>query len=247
MHILRHSALIPSLLSPLPLLPAGGWVGYTSYDTVRYVESKKLPFSSAPEDDRNLPDIHLGLYNDVVVFDHVTKVRCQSTLPAPRGLHGLGHTSESSVHAQMSRLCPFCESSSRTVTADSTVDMAHTSSRPLVYLPWCTCTCAGGVHSVLGAPGAVPLCQRRFLGRPLPPQCAGRQAAAQHCVSVIEAHAVLSSPVQYRGLIFPAIVPPSALLLPLLLCLCVPVSGPVSHPLALALCDPAALCSRRGP
>lgn len=52
----------------------GGWVGYFSYDTVRYVEKKKLPFSSAPEDDRNLPDVHLGLYDDVIVFDHVEKV-----------------------------------------------------------------------------------------------------------------------------------------------------------------------------
>ena len=52
----------------------GGWIGYFSYDTVRYVEKKKLPFSSAPEDDRNLPDVHLGLYNNVIVFDHVEKV-----------------------------------------------------------------------------------------------------------------------------------------------------------------------------
>ncbi|KAJ0020623.1 hypothetical protein Pint_32569 [Pistacia integerrima] len=51
----------------------GGWVGYFSYDTVRYVEKKKLPFSSAPPDDRNLPDVHLGLYDDVIVFDHVEK------------------------------------------------------------------------------------------------------------------------------------------------------------------------------
>lgn len=49
-------------------------MGYFSYDTVRYVEKKKLPFSNAPQDDRNLPDIHLGLYNDVIVFDHVEKV-----------------------------------------------------------------------------------------------------------------------------------------------------------------------------
>ena len=53
---------------------AGGWVGYFSYDTMRYVETKKLPFFNAPEDDRNLPDVHLGLYNDVIVFDHVEKV-----------------------------------------------------------------------------------------------------------------------------------------------------------------------------
>jgi hypothetical protein len=41
---------------------------------VRYTEKKKLPFSAAPDDDRRLPDIHLGLYNDVLVLDHVSKV-----------------------------------------------------------------------------------------------------------------------------------------------------------------------------
>lgn len=51
----------------------GGWVGYFSYDTVRYVEKKKLLFIDAPQDDRNLADIHLGLYEDVIVFDHVQK------------------------------------------------------------------------------------------------------------------------------------------------------------------------------
>lgn len=66
------------ILKPLSFfLPAatGGWVGFFSYDTVRYVEKRKLPFSSAPNDDRNLPDIHLGLYDDVIVFDHVDKVQ----------------------------------------------------------------------------------------------------------------------------------------------------------------------------
>ncbi|PON63031.1 Anthranilate synthase component I [Parasponia andersonii] len=63
----------PQLLDELPEAFCGGWVGYFSYDTVRYVEKKKLPFSSAPLDDRNLPDVHLGLYDDVIVFDHVEK------------------------------------------------------------------------------------------------------------------------------------------------------------------------------
>ena len=52
----------------------GGWVGYFSYDTVRYTEKKKLPFSGGPNDDRDLPDIHLSLYNEVVIFDHVSKI-----------------------------------------------------------------------------------------------------------------------------------------------------------------------------
>ena len=58
------------------VLPAfiGGWVGYAGYDTVRYLEPGKLPFSAAPPDDRHLPDMHFGLYRQVAVFDHVEKV-----------------------------------------------------------------------------------------------------------------------------------------------------------------------------
>ncbi|KAK4784608.1 hypothetical protein SAY86_018976 [Trapa natans] len=63
----------PVLIDELPEAFCGGWVGYFSYDTVRYVEKEKLPFSSTPIDDRNLADIHLGLYDDVIVFDHVEK------------------------------------------------------------------------------------------------------------------------------------------------------------------------------
>ncbi|XP_057536347.1 anthranilate synthase alpha subunit 2, chloroplastic-like [Amaranthus tricolor] len=63
----------PQLIDELPDVFCGGWVGYFSYDTVRYVEKKKIPFSNAPHDDRNLPDVHLGLYDNVIVFDHVEK------------------------------------------------------------------------------------------------------------------------------------------------------------------------------
>ncbi|XP_042475572.1 anthranilate synthase alpha subunit 1, chloroplastic-like isoform X2 [Macadamia integrifolia] len=63
----------PQLTHQLPDTFCGGWVGYFSYDTVRHVEKKKLPFSKAPKDDRELADIHLGLYDDVIVFDHVEK------------------------------------------------------------------------------------------------------------------------------------------------------------------------------
>jgi len=55
----------------LPELPrfAGGAVGYAGYDVVRYCES--LP--DAPADDRRLPDLLFGLYDTMVVFDHVNK------------------------------------------------------------------------------------------------------------------------------------------------------------------------------
>ncbi|KAL3160773.1 hypothetical protein ABBQ38_009186 [Trebouxia sp. C0009 RCD-2024] len=58
----------------LPKVFTGGWVGYSGYDTVRYVYSGKLPFSHAPSDDRQLPDMHMALYNTVIVFDQATKL-----------------------------------------------------------------------------------------------------------------------------------------------------------------------------
>ena len=53
---------------------SGGWVGYAGYDTARYAEPGKLPFDDAPPDDRSLPDLHLGLYRTVAVFDHVERL-----------------------------------------------------------------------------------------------------------------------------------------------------------------------------
>ena len=57
----------------LPDLPAftGGAVGYAGYDTVRYLEPEKL--ASPPRDTRHLPDIIFGIYDDLIIFDHVKK------------------------------------------------------------------------------------------------------------------------------------------------------------------------------
>jgi len=58
----------------LPAAPLGGWFGFAAYDTVRLAEPSKLPFEQAPPDDRNLPDLHFGYYDQVVIFDHVDKI-----------------------------------------------------------------------------------------------------------------------------------------------------------------------------
>ncbi len=81
---------------PVPECFHGGWVGCCAFDAVRWLEPDKLPFSAAPADDRGLPDLHMGLYGQVVVFDHATRtmIACASMLvDAAR--------SESSVHAAL--------------------------------------------------------------------------------------------------------------------------------------------------
>ncbi len=57
----------------LPKAFVGGFVGFASFDSVRYLEPEKLSFEKAPKDDRGIPDLHFGLYQDTVVFDHVSK------------------------------------------------------------------------------------------------------------------------------------------------------------------------------
>jgi len=56
----------------LPELPrfVGGAVGYASYDAARYYEH--LP--KAPTDDRGLPDLLFGIYDTMIIFDHVQKL-----------------------------------------------------------------------------------------------------------------------------------------------------------------------------
>lgn len=55
----------------LPDLPrfAGGAVGVAGFDSVRYTEH--LP--DVPPDDRGLPDLDFGLYDRMVIFDHIRK------------------------------------------------------------------------------------------------------------------------------------------------------------------------------
>jgi anthranilate synthase component 1 len=73
-----------------PALPAftGGLVGYAGYDTIRYYEGEKLP--SPPRDDRRIPDLLFGLYNELVVFDHVDKTIKVIANAAVKGQDGAG-------------------------------------------------------------------------------------------------------------------------------------------------------------
>ena len=58
--------------APVSGLPrfVGGAVGYLGYDIARNYE--RLP--GAPPDDRHLPDLAFGIYDKMVIFDHVRKL-----------------------------------------------------------------------------------------------------------------------------------------------------------------------------
>lgn len=49
----------------------GGAVGYAGYDTIRYYED--LKGGRGAVDDRNLDDLLFGIYDEMVIFDHVNK------------------------------------------------------------------------------------------------------------------------------------------------------------------------------
>lgn len=87
----------------LPPALLGGWVGYASYDTVRYSEPERLPFDSAPEDDRGLPDLHFGFYDETVVFDHIDKVVHATVLAQVRAGDEIEHAYHD-AHDRLERL-----------------------------------------------------------------------------------------------------------------------------------------------
>ncbi|HID16738.1 TPA: anthranilate synthase component I, partial [Candidatus Bathyarchaeota archaeon] len=62
-------AIVEGRYSVGPFRFAGGFVGYISYDAIRYWE--KLPERAV--DDLNFPDIEMGLFDDGVIFDHARR------------------------------------------------------------------------------------------------------------------------------------------------------------------------------
>lgn len=70
LEVLRNELAQASMAHPADMPPfAGGAIGFASYDVVRYVE--RLP--NAPHDDRLIPDMFFGLFDQMVIFDNVSK------------------------------------------------------------------------------------------------------------------------------------------------------------------------------
>ncbi|MDZ4848727.1 MAG: anthranilate synthase component I [Pirellulaceae bacterium] len=69
-------------VAPIPDLPPflGGAIGYMAYDVIRYVEHLPNP----PADDRKLPDIDVGFFHHLLVFDNITKTLLIVSLVAPK-------------------------------------------------------------------------------------------------------------------------------------------------------------------
>jgi anthranilate synthase component 1 len=91
-------------LNDLPQAFHGGWVGYCAFDAVRYLEPEKLPFSSAPPDDRTLPDAHFGLYRQVALFDNATKL-LHAVVAVPVEEHASHSAALVEGHRQMGEFC----------------------------------------------------------------------------------------------------------------------------------------------
>jgi len=90
---------------------AGGAVGYVGYDVVRHYE----PLPRCPADDRGLPDMEFGLYNTMIIFDHVQKtmqVIANAILAAdgePRGGPGGGAERGAAYDEACRRIDAVCE------------------------------------------------------------------------------------------------------------------------------------------
>ncbi len=70
--------LLPDYQNFDPNFPfVGGAVGYVGYDTIRQYEN----IGTVPEDEINMPDVHLMFYEQVVIYDHLEQKVYLSLFP----------------------------------------------------------------------------------------------------------------------------------------------------------------------
>lgn len=92
---------VDSLPEPLAELPFhAGWIGYLGYGMTRYFEN--IP--QASKDILNVPDAYLGLYDTMIVFDHLY-----------RRVHLISHRAEPKASALLQRVVDILEHTSTAV------------------------------------------------------------------------------------------------------------------------------------
>ncbi|MGM8211359.1 anthranilate synthase component I [Virgibacillus sp. W0430] len=60
---------LPKLDIELPLPFTGGAIGYIGYDVIRYAQQ----IGDRLEDDLNMPDVHLMIYKNIIVYEHANE------------------------------------------------------------------------------------------------------------------------------------------------------------------------------
>lgn len=106
----------------------GGAVGFAAYDAVRYHEHLPAP----PPDDRNLPDLDFGIYDEMVIFDHVNKTLLlvgHVPLDAPN-LADAYHSACGRIDALAARLTAESASLRTDFPLDAAPDLPFTSNVP---------------------------------------------------------------------------------------------------------------------
>ena len=98
-------------VSELPFL--GGGVGYFSYDLCHHIETIKQP----PNDDKDIPEIVLGFYNNAIIVDH----RCRKTYAVASSVgfeevEGIEVFLEEKINHIINRVCERTASSKGSTT-----------------------------------------------------------------------------------------------------------------------------------
>ena len=109
----------------------GGWCGFVGFDAVRWLEPHALPFDRAPRDDRGLPDLHLGLYQSVAVFDHALHV-VDCVASRPLEAHGSEAAAMAAANDEIDRMVELMLAPSRPLpTGEIRVDVAAAPRTPM--------------------------------------------------------------------------------------------------------------------
>ena len=103
----------------------GGAVGYAAYDIVRYVEH--LP--DAPEDDRDLHDLSFAFYDEMLVFDHITKTLTIIALAWPKKFD----SEEASFQDAAGRIDELVDALNRPESELTAVDVPYPSDKPVKF------------------------------------------------------------------------------------------------------------------